>query len=374
MDRFAVLTGRSYKLFEYDGPADAERVIVLMGSGAETARETAAFVQKAGERVGVLQVRLYRPFSAEHFLAVLPDSCRAVAVLEQTKESGAPGEPLYIDVVTTLGSGGRRRQAQDHAAGDRRALWPGIEELQPGAGQSGLRRVEEARPEERLHRRHRGRCLAHQPGDRSDVFDRARRRRARAVLWPRRRRHGRRQQEQREDHCRRSGDARAGLFCLRFAQIRRADHLAPALRKTADPLALPDRVGQFHRLPSGGLSRPDGRAAARGCGRHIPAQHAVWTRHGVGPAAALAADADPGEEASLFRNRRFQGRARHRPRWTHQHGAADLLLCDLRRAAARRGDQTHQGLDREDAMAPKAPTWCAGTSRPSTTRWRICSR
>ncbi|MGZ3449200.1 MAG: pyruvate:ferredoxin (flavodoxin) oxidoreductase [Polyangiales bacterium] len=102
MDRFAALTGRAYKLFEYEGPPDAERVIVLMGSGAETARETATFLQRAGERVGVLQVRLYRPFAAEAFLAAVPDSCRAIAVLEQTKEPGAPGEPLYLDVVTTL--------------------------------------------------------------------------------------------------------------------------------------------------------------------------------------------------------------------------------------------------------------------------------
>ena len=102
MDHFAELTGRRYKLFDYDGPSDAERVIVLMGSGAETARETAAFLCQAGERVGVLQVRLYRPFSAEHFLAGLPVSCRALAVVEQTKEPGATGEPLYLDVVTTL--------------------------------------------------------------------------------------------------------------------------------------------------------------------------------------------------------------------------------------------------------------------------------
>jgi pyruvate-ferredoxin/flavodoxin oxidoreductase len=114
MDRFAALTGRAYKLFEYDGPADAERVIVMMGSGAETARETAAVLQGRGERVGVLQVRLYRPFAAEVFLLALPESCRAVAVLEQTKEPGAPGEPLYLDVVTTL--------AQAFAAGKRSAM------------------------------------------------------------------------------------------------------------------------------------------------------------------------------------------------------------------------------------------------------------
>jgi pyruvate-ferredoxin/flavodoxin oxidoreductase len=102
MDDFAELTGRRYRLFEYEGPDDAERVVVLMGSGAETARQTAAALRRARERVGVLQVRLFRPFSAEHFLAALPSACRAVAVLERTKEPGAAGEPLYLDVVTTV--------------------------------------------------------------------------------------------------------------------------------------------------------------------------------------------------------------------------------------------------------------------------------
>jgi pyruvate-ferredoxin/flavodoxin oxidoreductase len=102
MDRFARLTGRQYRLFEYTGPADAERVVVLMGSGAETVRETAAALRSQGESVGVMQVRLYRPLAADAFIAVLPESVRSIAVLEQTKEPGAAGEPLYVDVVTTL--------------------------------------------------------------------------------------------------------------------------------------------------------------------------------------------------------------------------------------------------------------------------------
>ena len=114
MDRFAQLTGRQYHLFDYDGPSDAERVIILMGSGAETAQETAAALRRASEKVGVLRVRLFRPFSAEHFLAALPESCRSVAVLERTKEPGAAGEPLYLDVVTTL--------AQAVAHGERRSM------------------------------------------------------------------------------------------------------------------------------------------------------------------------------------------------------------------------------------------------------------
>jgi pyruvate-ferredoxin/flavodoxin oxidoreductase len=124
MDRFAELTGRAYRLFEYSGAPDAERVIVLMGSGAETVRETAAVLQERGERVGVLQVRLYRPFSAQHFLAALPESCRAVAVLEQAKESGAPGEPLYLDVMTTLANAvaAGRRATMPRVVGGRYGL------------------------------------------------------------------------------------------------------------------------------------------------------------------------------------------------------------------------------------------------------------
>ncbi len=110
MDAFAKLGGRQYRLFDYEGPDDAERVVILMGSGAETARATVAALRQAGERVGVLQVRLFRPFSAEHFLAALPVTCRAAAVIEQTKEPGAPGEPLYLDVIESLAQSVSRGQ------------------------------------------------------------------------------------------------------------------------------------------------------------------------------------------------------------------------------------------------------------------------
>ncbi len=102
MAHFAAVTGRRYRLFEYAGAPDAERVIVLMGSGAETARETAAALCARGEKVGVVQVRLYRPFAVDAFVAALPLTARVVAVVEQTKEPGAVGEPLYLDVVTAL--------------------------------------------------------------------------------------------------------------------------------------------------------------------------------------------------------------------------------------------------------------------------------
>jgi len=102
MDQFAGLTGRQYHLFDYAGAPDAERVIVLIGSGAETARETVAYLAAQGEKVGVLAVRLYRPFAAETFVGSLPATVKAIAVLDRTKEPGASGDPLYQDVVTAL--------------------------------------------------------------------------------------------------------------------------------------------------------------------------------------------------------------------------------------------------------------------------------
>ena len=119
MNRFGVLTGRNYRLFEYEGAPDAERVIVVMGSGCETARETVKVLRTSGDRIGVVQVRLYRPFSAQHLLAALPASVCAIAVLEQTKEPGAPGEPLYLDVVTTLAHACGARERMPHVIGGR---------------------------------------------------------------------------------------------------------------------------------------------------------------------------------------------------------------------------------------------------------------
>ena len=103
MDRFADITGRRYQIYEYFGAADAERVIILMGSGVETAKAMArVLIDRQQQKVGVLSVRLFRPFSTEHFLAALPSTVKQVAVLDRTKEPGSVGEPLYLDVVSQL--------------------------------------------------------------------------------------------------------------------------------------------------------------------------------------------------------------------------------------------------------------------------------
>ena len=102
MDRFAEVTGRQYRLFEYVGAPDAERVVVMMGSGCEAAQETVDALCANGEKVGLLKVRLYRPFSVDNFVAALPRSVKGIAVLDRTKEPGSIGEPLYQDVVTGI--------------------------------------------------------------------------------------------------------------------------------------------------------------------------------------------------------------------------------------------------------------------------------
>jgi pyruvate-ferredoxin/flavodoxin oxidoreductase len=118
MERFAALTGRGYHLFDYAGHPEAERVLVIMGSGAEVADETVEALVAAGERVGVVKVRLFRPFSIPAFVAALPPTVKAIAVLDRTKEPGAVGEPLYLEVVAALAQSGAR-------AGGRAGQTPG---------------------------------------------------------------------------------------------------------------------------------------------------------------------------------------------------------------------------------------------------------
>ena len=109
MDKVFKMTGRRYKLFDYSGSPDAERVIIMMGSGCEAAEEAVEYLISKGEKIGLLKVRLFRPFSADHFMASLPSSARRIAVLDRTKENGAFGEPLFLDISTILKDRGDNR-------------------------------------------------------------------------------------------------------------------------------------------------------------------------------------------------------------------------------------------------------------------------
>ncbi len=102
MDKFASITGRQYKLFDYYGHPEADRVIIIMGSGAEAVQETVDYMNAHGEKTGMIKVRLYRPFSIEHFISALPKTVSKIAVLDRTKEPGSAGEPLYLDIVNAI--------------------------------------------------------------------------------------------------------------------------------------------------------------------------------------------------------------------------------------------------------------------------------
>jgi len=146
MKRFAARTGRQYRLFEYEGAPDADRVLILMGSGAETARAAAAVLRAAGEKVGVLQVRLFRPFSVAHLLAALPDQVRRIAVLDRTKEPGGAGEPLFQDIVTSLAGAVARgeRATMPHVVGGRYGL--SSKEFTPAMAKAAFDELKAAKP------------------------------------------------------------------------------------------------------------------------------------------------------------------------------------------------------------------------------------
>ena len=143
MDRFANLSGRQYSLFDYVGAPDAERVLVMMGSGAEVAHETIDRLVAEGEKVGLIKVRLFRPFSVEHFINALPASVKGIAVLDRTKEPGSAGEPLYLDVVTALCEAGSM-SPRPAVLGGRYGL--SSKEFTPAMVKAVLDELEEAQP------------------------------------------------------------------------------------------------------------------------------------------------------------------------------------------------------------------------------------
>ena len=334
MDEVAVHTGRAYRVAEYTGHPEAERVVVIMGSGGETVRETVTHLVDAGERVGVLQLRLYRPFPADELLAALPATVTQVAVLDRTKEPGSNGEPLYLDVLATL--------AEAHERGDRATIPRVIggryglssKEFTPGMVGRHLRRARPRRPPSPVHHRHHRRRRRHQPALRPRPRHRGPADPARGLLRPRLGRHGRREQEHHQDPRRRRRRARPGLLRLRLQEVRRPHGVAPALRAAPDPRALPGEQGRLRRLPPPRAARHGRRAGLRRAGRDPAAQRAPARGRGVGRPARAGAAAGDRQAAAAVRRRRQRRRPGGRPARPHQHGAADLLLRDLRGAAA----------------------------------------
>jgi len=148
MNKFAKLTGRKYKLVDYYGAKDAERVVVMMGSGADTVEETVKALSKKGEKVGVIKVRLYRPFPIDAFIKAIPKTVKKIAVLDRTKEPGSLGEPLYLDVRTAIGeamsAGKFSFEGYPTIVGGRYGL--GSKEFTPAMAKSVLDNLKKAKP------------------------------------------------------------------------------------------------------------------------------------------------------------------------------------------------------------------------------------
>ena len=204
---FAERTGRHYHLFDYVGAPDAERVIVLMGSGAETAQETVDCLIDRGEKVGVLKVRLYRPFSARALRRrAARRRCSAIAVLDRTKEPGALGEPLYLDVRHRARRGARRRRARRPCRGSSAAATACPPRNSPRPWSKASSTSWPASGPKRHFTVGIDDDVTHTSLDYDPTLDiEPADDRARGVLRPRRRRHGRRQQELDQDHRRGDG-------------------------------------------------------------------------------------------------------------------------------------------------------------------------
>jgi len=152
MEKFGKLTGRKYKLVDYVGAKDAERVVVVMGSGADVVQETVENLVKKGEKVGVVKIRLYRPFPLDAFIKALPKSVKKIAVLDRTKEPGALGEPIYLDVRTAIGeamaSGKFKADGYPVIVGGRYGL--GSKEFSPAMAKAVLDNLKSAKPKNKF--------------------------------------------------------------------------------------------------------------------------------------------------------------------------------------------------------------------------------
>ena len=276
MDRFAGRIGRQYHLFDYVGSSEAERVAVILGSAAGAVEEAVRTLVARGERVGLLKVRLYRPFSAEAFIATLPPTTRAIAALDRTKEPGSLGEPLYLDVVTALAESWSSRAKEagpiPRVIGGRYGL--SSKEFTPAMAAAVFDEL--GRPDPKLHftvginddvthlslnlKGHEDFCTEHEDGLRAIFYGLG----SDGTV--------RRQQALGQDRRREDPAARAGILRLRLEEVGLDHRLAPSLQLAADSFTVFDQPGELRGMPSVRLSGSDRRAGACRAERHVPAQ------------------------------------------------------------------------------------------------------
>ena len=336
--------GPPYHLFDYVGAPDAERVIIMMGSGAEAAQEAVEYLTARGEKVGVLKVHLYRPFSIEHFLAALPKTAKNLAVLDRTKESGAAGDPLYVDVITALSEGLAAGKAPfasfPRVIGGRYGL--SSKEFTPAMVKAVF--DEMLKPAPRNHFTV-GIVddVTHTSLEVDPTFSTEDPKTVRAVFY------GLGSDgtvganknsikiigEDTDNYAqgyfvydsKKSGSVT--ISHLRFGPkpIHSTYLISKANFVACHQFTFLERL----RCAQGGRTR-----------RHFPAQQPLWPGRSLEHDAAHHAAADHREETALLRDRRRQSGERRRHGRPHQHRDANLLLCHQRSAAPRRSHRRHQ--------------------------------
>ena len=310
MDELAERTGRHYGLVDYHGAPDAERVVIVMGSAVGAVEETVDALVAAGEKVGMLKIRLFQPFPTDEILAALPSTVRSIAVLDRTKEPGAVGEPLYLEVVAAIAE----RMDSDNPPfatvpriiGGRYGL--SSKEVTPSMIKPIFDELSAERPKRHFtvgiyddvthlslpidteFRRPPG---GRGPGD---------------VLRARLGRHRRRQQVVGQDHRRGHRPVRPGLLRLRLQEVGVGHRLAPAVRPRAHPVDLSRRGRRFRRLPPVRAAREDQGARVRQARGDIPAQCSLWTRRGLGSPSGRRPAVAPRQGDRLLGDRRARCR------------------------------------------------------------------
>ncbi len=317
----------------------------MMGSGAETAEETINYLNARGAKLGLIKVRLYRPFDVAALIAALPASAKKIAVLDRTKEPGAIGEPLYLDVAVALAGrpvkviGGRYGLSSKEFTP---AMVKAVYDHLDGPASNGFTVGHRRRRHPHLDPR--------RPGPRH----RAPGNHPLQVLRLRLGRHGRRQQELDQDHRRPHRDVRPGLLPVRLQEIGRRHHLPPPLRQAAHPVPVLPQHRRLRRPPQAVLHRPARHPGGHPRGRDVPHQLRLAGRRGLrAPDRGHAAD-DHRQEDQGFHHRRPEDRRRARPGRAHQLDHAGLLLQALGRPARGRGHQPDEEGRRED-LRPQGP-------------------
>ena len=355
MANLAARTGRRYHLVDYTGHPEAERVVVVMGSAAETVARDRHAPLGSGERVGVVQVRLYRPFPAEALLAALPPTAKRITVLDRTKEPGSIGEPLFLDVVGALVEAHAERRAGSHAARHRWPVRPRVERAHARHGRRCVRRAGAA-----------SNRVAGSPSASTTTspalslsydasFDIEPTETLRAVFFGL----GADGTVGANKNTIKILGSEEGLYAqgyFVYDSKKSGSQTVSHLRFGPQPIRAPYLVEQASFVGChhfGLLDRAEvlGRAA-HGATLLLNSPHPPG--RALGRALAPGPGADPRQGDRAVRDRRRPDRSRGRARPDGSTRAADLLLRHLRRAAARRGDRPDQGGDRQE-LRPARP-------------------